>query len=204
MTTQEFRIVTVSGEVHRVTVVWSDAPTLVAMAEALRRGLLVREIVPPGEMTRDEAVVAERSRCAALAQSVADAIDTDAARETASAIVDEMLRDRSRSVETPAQAYGLGRLAGLAEGARIVRAEAERLREPRDDTQTEAIGRNISAGSLRKAAWLIDAATNPPDATAAAPGCPVEAPGGVGTGDSASGSAWAPGRPLRGAEVDHG
>ena len=138
MTTMEYRVVTISGEVHRVTVVWSDtheawtdpgdhdtsdAPTLMVMAEALRRGLLVREIVPPGDATRDEVVMSERSRCAALARSVADAIDTDAAREMASAIIDEMLRDRSLSLETPAQAYGRGRLAGLAEAASAVRAE---------------------------------------------------------------------------------
>lgn len=183
MTTMEYRVVTISDEVHRVTVVWSDtheawtdpgdhdtsdAPTLVVMAEALRRGLLVREIVPPGEATRDEVVMSERSRCAALARSVADAIDTDAARETTSAIVDEILRDRSLSVETPPQAFGRGRLAGLAEAARVVRAEAERLREPRDDTQMEAIGRDIGVAgvaALRKAAWLIEAATGLVSAT---------------------------------------
>ena len=80
---KEYRVVTVSGEVHRVTVVWSDAheawsdpgehgtsdaPTLVVVAEALRRGLLVREIVPPGEMTRDEAVAAAQTRAMEVAK----------------------------------------------------------------------------------------------------------------------------------------
>ena len=91
MTTMEYRVVTVSGEVHRVTVravdvngverwtvvgaprfsrsadAWSS-PTAAVMCAAQERGLLVREIAPPGEMTRDEAVAAAQTRAMEVAK----------------------------------------------------------------------------------------------------------------------------------------
>lgn len=99
----EYRVVTSSTEVHCVTVVWSDeqeawtdpechgfseTPTLVVMNEALRRGLPVREIVPPGKLTRDEEFAAEWSRhtsvvderrCAAKGQTTASLGDNEKA-----------------------------------------------------------------------------------------------------------------------------
>ena len=87
----EFRVVTISGEVRRVTVRAVDmdgverwtvvgaprrsrsadawlSPTAAVMCSALDRGLLVREIVPPGEMTRDEAVAAVQTRAMEVAK----------------------------------------------------------------------------------------------------------------------------------------
>lgn len=59
------------------------------------------------------------------------------------------------AADTPDMAVSRGRLAGLAEAVRIVRAEASRLRAPRDDTQAEAIVRTRQVAALERAAGML-------------------------------------------------
>lgn len=58
--------------------------------------------------------------------------------------------------ETTGQAFERGRIAGLREAAAIVRAEAERLREPHYGTQAQAVAHMRGASALQRAAGLID------------------------------------------------
>lgn len=89
MTTMDFSIVTVDGEEHRVTVVWSNEhetwcdtegrcsdgdPRRAAVLAALRRDLAVAEVVGPGEKTRAEVLAVAReawSNDAALQEAYA-------------------------------------------------------------------------------------------------------------------------------------
>ena len=69
------------------------APRAVLLESCMRRGLAVQEIVAPGELTRAEAVAAEREACAAIcdaAYAEAGGAKADAGNFAASRI-----RDRS-------------------------------------------------------------------------------------------------------------